>query len=104
MRVDVKRTVVNVRRKRTLRDILKQAQTSATAETIRAAISQIDKAVKNHLMHRNKAARLKSKLMREAKPAPTAKTSAKKAVKKANAKKPAAKKASTRKTSVKSKK
>lgn len=94
LRGDARKTVINVRRRRSLKTLLKQARETKTVETIRQAIAQIDKSVKNHLMHKNKGARLKSQLMKNT-AAPAAKTVPKKAkkagVKKATAKKSTAK-------------
>lgn len=98
MRVDEKRTVVNVRRKRNLKTVLKKAQESRAAEVLREAISQIDKAVKNNLIHKNKAARLKSQLMREAGPVVTTNKAPQKAAAKKSVKKSTAKKTSKSKT------
>ena len=56
----------NSRRKET-RNFLQQRQLNeairrADAKSVNKAVSLIDKAVKNHLLHPNKAARLKSRL------------------------------------------
>lgn len=102
LRVDERRTVVNLRRKRTLKSILKQARASKTAEAIRLAIQQIDKAVKHNLMHKNKGARLKSQLTKGSK-AIAAKTTTKKTQTKSTSK-AKAKKSATKKTPPKSRK
>ncbi|MBI4022640.1 30S ribosomal protein S20 [Candidatus Berkelbacteria bacterium] len=60
IRQAARRTTANVRFKSSLRASLK----SASPATISATISLIDKAAKRHLMHPNRAARLKSQLMR----------------------------------------
>jgi len=44
------------------RTTLKRAIKAAKLETVSATVSLIDKAVKNHLLHRNTAARMKSQL------------------------------------------
>lgn len=85
LRADKKRTAHN----NVLRASLEQAIKKAKKETrdfkvIMAAQSAIDKAVKNNLLHENKAARLKAKLSKNAKPAkttPVAKSPKKSAVK-----------------------
>jgi len=94
VKVDAKANAKNLRSKRLLRASvrdLKTALTSGSAKSIsdkqRKAQSEIDKAVKKHLMHKRKAARKKSQLSAQAK------TSVKKStVKKSPAKKPATKK------------
>lgn len=77
---------------------LKQALKKADEKNVNEVISLIDKAAKTNLIHKNKAARLKSRLnkkfgspkaIKKAPPAPktaTLKTSAKKTVKKISAK------------------
>ena len=42
--------------------VIKEARKSATPKTLTDAFSVLDKAVKSHLIHKNKAARLKSRL------------------------------------------
>lgn len=86
LRKDKKRTVINRRKENVLRDTLKKARKTPNAKNIQEAESIIDKAAKNHLIHKNKAARLKSKLAKLLikKPAKTpkkAKTASKKAKK-----------------------
>lgn len=73
LRRDERKTVVNLRRKRALKDILKKARETHAVDTVRQTISAIDKAVKNHLFHKNKAARLKSQLTKGLKETPAAK-------------------------------
>jgi small subunit ribosomal protein S20 len=75
--------------------------TSVIADAVRAAVSEIDRAVKKGTLHRNTAARQKSRLIKKvkvdlgvsAKPVKAKPKAAKPAVKKATTKKPAAKKA-----------
>lgn len=62
MRQDQKRRQRNLARAKNLKKLLKQARTSHTPKNLRAAFSALDKAVKIHLVHKNKAARLKSQL------------------------------------------
>lgn len=84
---------------------LKSAIKKTTTQNLSKTISLIDKAVKNNLIHRNKAARMKSKLTKkvakgkELKPAKkeSTKKTAKKEVKKTTKK-------ATKKTTKKSKK
>jgi small subunit ribosomal protein S20 len=107
VKVAAKAGARNSRTRRNLRDALKAfakaiegKKTDQIAKTQQAAISAVDMAAKKAVIHKNKAARYKSQLAREAKsagvkqaasPKPKAK-SQKATVKKSVAKKPAAKK------------
>lgn len=97
LRRDVRKAVVNVRQKRSLKTLLKKAQETYTAEAVRSAVSAIDKAVKNHIFHRNKAARLKSQLTKSMKASPVKAASAKKSPKPAKTKATAKSKAKSTK-------
>lgn len=96
-----KAAVRNSKTKRSLKEALKVFKKSPSAKTHSAAQSNIDKAVKKGLVHKNKAARLKKQAAAKSKAAgvkPTKATAkAKPAAKKAAAKKPAAKKAPAKK-------
>lgn len=101
-----KAAVRNSKTKRTLRAALKDFVKSPSATSHSVAQSNVDKAVKKGLVHKNKAARMKKKLAAQAKAAgtkPAAKKAATKAApaKKTTAKKPAAKKAPAKKTTTK---
>lgn len=61
-RRDRKLTIVNRKKLEVIRSAIKKAKRSPTAEHLRKALSLIDKGAKTHLIHKNKAARLKSKL------------------------------------------
>lgn len=109
-----KATVRNAKTKRSLRSALKNFIKKPSAATKSQAESNLDKAAKKGLVHKNKVARKKRQLAAAAKKAgvkPTAakKTAAKKPVakkapaKKPVAKKPAAKKAPAKKTAAKKK-
>jgi len=102
VRVAHKAAVRNSKTKRSLKAALKLFAKSPSADSHNAAQSNVDKAVKKGLVHRNKAARMKKKLAAQAK-ASGAKSSAKKAAAKkaAPAKKPAAKKAPAKKPAAK---
>ncbi|HUC20622.1 MAG TPA: 30S ribosomal protein S20, partial [Candidatus Polarisedimenticolaceae bacterium] len=68
---------------RAFTDALSSGDTKATTETLRAAISEIDRAVKKGTIHRNTASRRKSRLQKqannvEAAPKAKAKTATKK--------------------------
>lgn len=52
--------------KNTLKKVLTKAKRGKTETAIRKAFSEIDKAVKLNIIHKNKAARLKSQLMKKA--------------------------------------
>jgi ribosomal protein S20 len=96
-----KAAVRNSKTKRSLKSALKLFAKSPSAKTHSAAQSNLDKAAKKGVIHKNKASRLKRKAAAKAKAAgvkPT-KATAKKAApaKKPAAKKPAAKKASAKK-------
>ncbi len=62
LRKDTKRYKVNRAKKSRLAEFIKKAKKGKTVKTIRDAISAIDKAAKTHIIHKNKAARLKSHL------------------------------------------
>lgn len=104
-----KATVRNAKTKRSLRSALKNFVKKPSAAAKSKAESNLDKAAKKGLVHKNKVARKKAQLARAAKAAgvkpaasakkATAKPAAKKAApaKKPAAKKPAAKKAPAKK-------
>lgn len=62
LRQDKKRTERNSAVEETMRFGIKKARKSPSAESVRLATKVIDKAVKNHILHKNKAARVKSAL------------------------------------------
>jgi len=93
----------NVATKRAIKSAVKAFEAKPSAATLSAAHSELDKAYKKNLLHRNTVARRKAVLAKAAKEAgvkletgkkkPAAKPAAKKtAAKKSVAKKPAAKK------------
>ena len=104
VKVTKKATIRNSKTKRSLKDAFKAFGKKTDAKAHSAAQSNLDKAVKKGLVHKNKAARLKKQLSAKAKaagvtPAATVKkATAKPAVKKSAAtKKPVAKKAPAKK-------
>ncbi len=114
VRVSNKAAVRNSKTKRSLKSALKVFRSKPAATAHSAAQSELDKAVKKGVMHKNKAARLKKQLAAQSKAAgvkPAAaktKAAAKPAAKKtapakkvAPAKRPAAKKAPAKKTAAK---
>lgn len=92
LRQDKKRTLQNRKMKDLYKKLVKKARETKTTKAIDAAVSSVDKAAKNHLIHPNKASRLKSSLTKEA---------PKRAVKPAVAKKAATTKASVKKSPAK---
>lgn len=102
VRVANKAAIRNSKVKRSLRTAIKNFQSSISGDNANTAQSEIDKAVKKGVIHKNKAARKKKQLAQATKKAGT-KTVAKKAeakkpvAKKVAAKKPVAKKTTTKK-------
>lgn len=97
VRTSRKAAVRNSKTRRSLRTALKSFVKSPTAKGHSSAQSNLDKAVKKGVIHKNKAARLKKQAAKKAKAAGVkpVKAAAKKAApaaKKVAAKKPAAKK------------
>jgi len=115
VRVAKKAAVRNSKTKRSLKGALKAFQRTVTGSNKKQATeahskaqSELDKAVKKGIVHKNKAARQKRQLAAQAKAAagvskaaPAKKAAAKPAAKKAVAKKPAAKKAPAKKPAAK---
>ena len=62
LRQDKKRTVRNNKVKDTFKALIKKARKTPSEKTIREAVKFVDKAAKNNIMHKNKAARIKSAL------------------------------------------
>lgn len=62
LRRDQHRNQVNQRIRRRLHEALKQARQKPGLKTLKIAASLLDRAAKKKVIHRNKAARLKSKL------------------------------------------
>jgi small subunit ribosomal protein S20 len=62
LRQDKKRTLDNLKMKKTFKKLIKEAKASTAPEAVNAAFSSIDKAAKKNIIHKNKAARLKSAL------------------------------------------
>lgn len=88
LRKDKKRELVNKKIRNSLKTVVKIALKTKTVQSVNSAIKTIDKATKNKIIHKNKAARLKSRLSKlvakkpvkeeAAKPAKKAKKSSKK--------------------------
>ncbi|OGE14867.1 30S ribosomal protein S20 [Candidatus Daviesbacteria bacterium RIFCSPHIGHO2_12_FULL_37_11] len=62
LRKDKVRTVKNKVKKETLKALIKKVRVNKTPENLSAVFSALDKAAKTNLIHKNKAARLKSRL------------------------------------------
>lgn len=90
LRQDKKRTLKNRGMKVLFRGLIKEAKKNQTAENISKAFQSIDKAAKKNLIHKNKAARLKSALSKMDGTAVVVKTqkAVKKSVKKVSKKSP----------------
>jgi small subunit ribosomal protein S20 len=98
VKVANKAAVRNSKTKRGLKSALKAFVKKSDTKTHSAAQSNVDKAAKKGVIHKNKAARLKKQLSAKAKASGTKPAAKKTAPKKpAPAKKPAAKKTTTRK-------
>lgn len=101
VRTATKAAVRNSKTKRSLRSALKIFSSAPSAKSLTGAQSNLDKAVKKGVIHKNKAARLKKQAAAKAKaagvkPAKAVKKAA--PAKKTPAKKPAVKKAAPKKT------
>lgn len=62
MRKDRVRTARNKKREIALKAAIKKARLENSPANLKAVFSALDKAVKVHLIHKNKASRLKSRL------------------------------------------
>lgn len=62
MRHDKKRTEQNKTKKIALKRLVKTMRKAPSGNNLTAVFSSLDKAVKTHLIHKNKANRLKSRL------------------------------------------
>lgn len=78
LRQDVKRTQANKSLQTVFKKLMKKARVAKTKESISAAYKAIDKAAKANIIHANKAARLKSSLVKESTPPPAPKPGARK--------------------------
>jgi small subunit ribosomal protein S20 len=64
LRHDRKRTVETMAARATLRNIIKAFRNSPTKKSLDRTFQALDKAAKRHIIHTNKASRLKSRLSR----------------------------------------
>lgn len=65
VRKDKLRTFRNKKRELLLKSLIKKARTEKTAKDLQKVYSALDKAAKVHLIHPNKASRLKSRLSKK---------------------------------------
>lgn len=66
LRQDKKRTETNKKFKDFFKNLLKKARLNPTEKAVREAVAGLDKAAKKNIIHKNKASRLKSALMKKA--------------------------------------
>jgi len=64
LRVSERKQIINTRVRSKMRNAMKAFITEPSIENLKTAYSQIDRAVKQNLLHRNTAARRKSLLSR----------------------------------------
>lgn len=62
MRQDKKRETRNAKIVKAFKDVVKKARASTTPAQLQKAYAALDSAAKKHIIHPNKAARLKSRL------------------------------------------
>jgi len=81
VRADRRKTIYNLRRKKALKKIILEFKKKPTSELLRAAFKATDLTAKTNVIHKNKAARIKSRLSKlvigKAKTSPKAKQKAK---------------------------
>ena len=70
MRQDRKRTVVNKRYRIKVRTAMKKVRKEKSIKAAKIAYQALDQAAKKHVIHKNKASRLKSRLMKNVKISP----------------------------------
>lgn len=104
LKQDKKRAIQNKKVKNTYKAVVKKVKVDKNVKSLRVAFKGIDKAVKKNIIHKNKAARMKSSLSKmvgtskSKAQSKTASTTAAKTTKAKTTKKPAAnKKATTKK-------
>lgn len=61
-RADNRRAAINLRVKKTFKEAVLAGRKHPTAKNLTAAYKRLDRAAKTHVIHKNKAARLKSRL------------------------------------------
>ena len=68
LRKDKVRTARNDIFRKTLEQAVRSAKKQKTAKSVSAAVSQLDRAVKKNMIHKNRAARIKSALAKLSRP------------------------------------
>lgn len=84
LRQDKKREIVRAKFKKLLKSTIHKAHKQPSEELIKKAITLADKAAKHNIIHKNKAARIKSTLSKLMVNKPVKKTPEKRASKKKN--------------------
>lgn len=97
LRQDKKETIERAKFEASVKEAVRKAVSTKTAKVMNEAVSLLDKAAKKHIFHKNKVARIKSRLAHLLNPKGAEKEAVKaekpkSAVKKTSVKKPAAKK------------
>ncbi len=80
VRQDKRKTAINLKVKQALKKAVRDFEKKKTAESLKAVFRAADRAAKSNVIHKNKAARIKSRLSKKLKPAsdsPKVKSSAK---------------------------
>lgn len=62
LRADKRRSVVNVKTRTAMKQAISAMRRKPSEKLLKAAFSKLDRAVKSQIVHKNKAARLKSRL------------------------------------------
>ncbi len=65
MRADSKKQAHNKKLKENLKGLIKNMRRTPVKESLQSVFSALDKAQKTHLIHKNKASRLKSRLSKK---------------------------------------
>jgi small subunit ribosomal protein S20 len=65
VRIDKKRSTVNLRIRRRYKEVVKKAKENLTPENLSKAYSELDMAAKKHVIHKKRASRLKSRLSKK---------------------------------------
>ena len=73
---DRRRTLVNARVRQQLKQILKETREKPSSSLLKQAVRVLDRAAKKNVIHRNRAARLKSRLTKLVKKQSTEKRAA----------------------------
>ncbi len=74
LRQDARRTLLRSKVEQVVKDAVKTAKANPSVQALSKAASLLDKAAKKHIIHANKAARIKSRLAHVLNPKSAAKT------------------------------